>query len=520
MGICDSSNETNSNKNNYYNNIESAIKGENEKYFKENRNINKQNSLILNNDVIVSDTNIDIEKIYQKVRKINEGSYGEVWLVKHKILGKYYAMKIIEKNEYSNIFQIKNEIKILKKLDHPNILKILHFHFTDNRTYVITDYCPEGDLYNEIKKKKSFSEYEAAFIIYQILSAIRYCHKMRVFHRDIKPENIMIMKREDNGLLQVKLIDFGTAKLFSEGDKSKALVGTTYYIAPEIITGKYDESCDLWSIGVIMYMLLTGKPPFNGEDEDEILNAILVGKYDETLETYSSLSINAKDLIKRLLTVNPYRRITAKDALLHPWFKTTEFTKTYRVNTLNSSEIKEMIKNLENYKNNNIIKCAVIAYLVHQNTNIKECINASKLFTEIDLNKDGKLERNELENAYIKYYGVSVKKAREKTNNIFLNIDTDNNGFIENEEFIRACINPNIFTSNKYLKFAFDYFDDDKNGSISIQEIENKFYQNAKNKNENTRIKLKQMFDQIDINKDGEISFQEFSNMIKGIIVS
>ena len=179
-----------------------------------------------------------------------------------------------------------------------------------------------------------------------------------------------------------------------------------------------------------------------------------------------------------------------------------------------------MIKNLENYKSNNIIKCAVLAYLVHQNTNIRECINASKLFTEIDLNKDGKLEKEELEYAITKYYDLNKNQAKSKVDTIFKNIDTDNNGYIESEEFIRACINPTIFTSNNYLRFAFNYFDNDKDGTISIQEIENKFYQNLKNQNDENRKKLRAMFDQIDINKDGLISFEEFSNMIKGIIAA
>ena len=343
---------------------------------------------------------------------------------------------------------------------------------------------------------------------------------MGVIHRDIKPENIMIMRKESNGLLHVKLIDFGTAKIFIQGNKHKTLVGSSYYIAPEVIRGKYDEECDLWSVGVIMYILLTGTPPFNGEDDNSILRAVTTGKYDTKSESFQSLSPNARDLITKLLKYNPDDRITAKDALTHPWFKTNEFTNLYRVNTISVEEARSMINNLDFYKSDNIIKCAVLAYLVHQNTNIKECINASYLFLDIDLNKDGKVEKNELINSYMKYYNLPQDQATLKANTIFLNIDTDNNGFIESEEFIRACINPNIFASQNYLLAAFNYFDEDKNGNISVSEVEKKFYQSAKNQNEYTKSQIRKMFEQIDVNKDGQISFDEFAMMIKGIISS
>ena len=490
-------------------------------YFQENVNSNNQNKLILNNDVIVSDSGVNPEMVYQKLKLIGEGAFGEVWKVRHKVLGKEYAMKIIEKNPHCKTKQIINEINILKQLDHPNILKILDFHLTDDKFYIITDFCSEGELFQEIKRRNQFSEAETAFIIHQLLSAIRYCHKMRVIHRDIKPENIMVMGKENNGYLHVKLIDFGTAKIFEEGNMQKGLVGSSYYIAPEVIKGKYDQLCDIWSIGVIMYIMLTGSPPFYGGDDESILNHVSVGKYDTTSDSYQDLSDNAKDLITKLLKFESSERITAKEALNHPWFQTAEFKTTYRkVNTLNTMEAMGMLKNLDNYKSDNIIKCAVLAYLVHQNTNIPQCIEATKLFKDIDLNHDGKLETKELEYAYTKYCGINQSDAKNKSRFIFANIDTDNNGYIESEEFIRACINPKLFNSQKYLKFAFDYFDTDRSGTISIEEIENKFYQTAKNKNNNTKKELKKLFDNIDINKDGQISFEEFTLMIKNAINS
>ena len=511
MGICDSSN---SNQDTMQNNDTFGTQNtmRTGKYFSQN-NISKPDSLILNNNVIVSETTHDLEDIYVKSKLLGEGSFGEVWLVKHKLTGKEFALKIIEKGPYSNTIQIENEIAILKKLDHPFILKILEFRSTKDKYYIVTDYCPNGELFNVIKEKDRFSERECSFILYQVLLAIRYCHKMRVVHRDIKPENILIVGKENSGLLRVKLIDFGTAKIFSES-KNKALVGSSYYIAPEVIRGKYDESCDLWSIGVIMYIMLVGTPPFNGEDDDDILRAVSIGKYETSYPQYTSLSENAKDLLSRLLKFNPNERITAEEALNHPWFNNDDIK---LIDYLDDNIAKRMLANMENYKSDNIIKCAILAYLVHQNTNITECQNAGKLFNSLDTDHDGKLMKNDLINAFMRYYDYSEAQAVNKANYIFNHIDTDKNGMLEAEEFIRACVDPNIFNNTNYLRVAFNYFDKDNDGSISIPEIEEKFFQSSK-QTPNTKTKLQKMFSQIDINNDGFISFEEFSYIVKGVI--
>ena len=191
-----------------------------------NKNIlDKKNSkkgfVELSNDVIVSGNEINPEKIYQKTKMLGSGAFGEVWLVHHNDLDRDFAMKIIKKrkNKPNDEKEILNEIEILKKLDHPKILKIIDFYATSKKYYIITEYCPEGELFNEIIKVGKFDEGHTAFIINQILKAMVYCHKMNIIHRDLKPENIMITVREKNGCLQVKIIDFGTAKIFEKGQQ-------------------------------------------------------------------------------------------------------------------------------------------------------------------------------------------------------------------------------------------------------------------------------------------------------------
>ena len=484
--------------------------------------VTKNKIVVLNNDVIVSGNEVNPEKIYIKKKLLGSGAFGEVWLVRHKDLERDFAMKIIKKrkNKSNEEKEILNEIEILKKLDHPKILKIIDFYSKVKKYYIITEYCPEGELFNEIIKVGRFDEGQTAFIINQILKAISYCHRNQIIHRDIKPENIMITKREKNGCLQVKLIDFGTAKIFEKGQSENRYVGSSYYMAPEVLKRKYDEKCDLWSIGVILYILLTGRPPFDGNDDEEILKNVEIGVYDKTSYPFPSLSSYAKDLINKLLQYDAKKRISAEEALEHQWFKTAEFKKKDKVNTIPHELAKQLITNMTKYKSNNMLKCAVVAYLVHHLTNTEECMEASKLFIKIDLNSDGKIEKHELIQGFQKYWGMSEEEVKEKVDIIFANIDTDFNGFIEYEEFVRAAVNPTIFMSQNYLKFAFNYFDRDSSGDITFEEIKKRFSQNSNYNSEKMDTELREIFDKIDINNDGSISFFEFCKMMKNIMES
>ena len=513
MGLC------HSNEGIYCGRVRSFKK---EKYFRKSvSSKNVTNELELNNDVIISESNQNPEKIYKKEKLLGVGSFGEVWLVKNILLDKNFAMKIIKKTRRKNEEQdIKNEIQILKELDHPKILKVLEFYITQYKYYIITDYCPEGDLFNEIRKMIRFNEGDTAFIIYQLLQTIKYCHKMHIIHRDIKPENVMIEKRESNGCLQVKLIDFGTAKIFQEKNKENGLVGSSYYMAPEVIKRKYNEKCDLWSIGVIMYILLIGKPPFDGETDKEIIKKVEKGDFNKTDYPFNTLSNNAKDLIDKLMTYDPKKRISAEDALQHPWFKSEIFLEKNKVNNISKELADELLKNIANYKSDNMLKCATLAYLVHHNSNIEEYITASKLYNNIDTQHNGKIEKFELEKGLEEYLNLDEEDAKNQAETIFKNIDNDHNGYIEYEEFVRAAINPKIFLKENYLRFAFNYFDIDGSGGIDFNEILQKFTQNERNKSCKIENDLKIIFEKIDINNDGTLSFEEFCKMMEDIIES
>ena len=484
----------------------------------------KQQIVAIDSNVFVSRGAVNPENTYIKEKIVGKGSYGVVYLVKHKQLHRYFAMKIIKKKtkSKSDEEELMNEINILKKLDHPNILKINDFYSLKNEYTLITEYCQEGELFNEIRAYAPFNEAIAGYYMKQILTAVCYCHGMNVLHRDLKPENILIVKRAKNGCHPIKIIDFGTAKVFSKGKNENLLIGSSYYIAPEVLSRNYTEKCDLWSCGVIMYILLTGRPPFGGNNDEEIIGRIKKGKYDLSKYPWGVISAEAKDLIKRLIEPNPSLRLNAEDALHHPWFELKKMKAIDKIiNNLDSVSAHKLVNNLKHYKADNALRCAVIAYLVHNNTQLAQAHDAIKLFNKIDTNGDGKIVKEELYNGLQAYLKLEGDELRNEVDIIFNNIDSDHNGYIEYEEFIRAAIDKEYFLNDSFLKFAFNYFDMDRSGLITLDEVTKLFYQNAWNKkNIVAQQQLKKCFEETDINNDGTLSFEEFCQMMKNIINS
>lgn len=219
---------------------------------------------------------------------------------------------------------IKEEIKILQTLDHPNIVKYYETFESDHYMYLVMEYCSGQELFEKISAKKDevFTEREATLIMEKLLRAINHCHANNVAHRDLKPENILYASKDDDA--ELKIIDFGLSKQTKRhsGSSMATIVGTPYYVAPEVLHGKYGFDCDQWSLGVILYILLSGYLPFSGDNAAEVFEKISEGRFDFHHREWKKVSEEAKDLIKRLLTVDPKKRIKPGEALKHPWFKT------------------------------------------------------------------------------------------------------------------------------------------------------------------------------------------------------
>jgi calcium-dependent protein kinase len=338
-------------------------------------------------------------------------------------------------------------------------------------------------------------------LVQQILRCINYCHSNKVVHRDLKPENVLLEQAKDFD--QIKIIDFGTSLVIKEGKSLDEKLGTPYYIAPEVLNKKYNEKCDLWSIGVITYIVLSGMPPFNGNTDQEIMKKVKIGKFSFSDPCWSSISDNAKDFITKLFTFDMDKRPSASEALQHPWI--TQMSNI----TVDVNEAKSALNNLSSFSADEKLKQASFSFIATQLLSKSEKQNLGNIFKEIDANGDGKLSIEEVLNGYEKFFGQN--KSEEDIVKMFNSVDTDASGFIDYSEFVVASISEKQMLSNEKLQAAFRMFDKDNSGSISSEEIKQVLgFGRALNEEQ-----VEKIIREVDENGDNEISFEEFSKMMK-----
>ena len=460
--------------------------------------------------------------VYEKLQFLGEGSFGSVYKVKRKKSGQreiIRALKEISKEKMclneENSEEIRNEISVLKSLDHPNIMKIYEFYEDKENMYLITEFCG-GDAANIQDKYGVLPEFLVKYIMYQVFMAVAFFHANKIVHTDIKRENIAFFYRDEkkdkkevedflkkffedkeiteelcdaSGLenlsedtlkvakelsnFDVKILDFGSAKKRNR-NKLSGITGTVYYCSPEIVNDKYDFECDEWACGVMMYILLVNEPPFQGESEEEIFSKILKDEPNLDINPLKDISDNCKDLIKKLLEKDAKKRIKAREALKHPFFTSginigNLFKGKYKENT-------EILKTLYKRKTQEIqdkkgskFKDMVIAYITLHFSEKEEEKKARKIFMEMAGGDNHFLIRKD---TFVHRMGTIYKnESKEKIEELFDNIDENKSGNIEYEELVRALSDRNQLLNDKNLREAFDFFDKDKSGSISWNEI-------------------------------------------------
>ena len=302
-------------------------------------------------------------------RVLSKNGSCEIRLCRSKINQSVHVAKIVEGGSASAV-----EALILKKLRHPHIINLFDFYKESGKSFLVLEYLQHGDLYTFLSKTSKVPEKTACQVIRQVLSALAYCHDQGVVHRDIKPENVLIDSVGKNGVV-CKLADFDSAGLL---DKSgKGVYGTLYYTAPEVFAGKYDEKVDIWSTGVMLYQLLTGKHLFSGSNSSEILDKI----YSEDIIFDNSISCEAQDLLLKMLNRDSSLRIGAKEACKHSWFS----------NNFNEKNVEVFEEFSEDFTDG-----VLEDFIVNRVYERKEMKKLQAIFEDLDRNFEGKVRVSEL----------------------------------------------------------------------------------------------------------------------------
>jgi calcium-dependent protein kinase len=467
--------------------------------------ISKPQDLKIDAGLFIRKIEGNLYKNYLPQRRLGAGSFGYVRLAIHLPTGQERAIKSISRTKIPKDLTKRNkfftEAEILRKTNHPNILRLYEYIEDEMHIHLITEYLTGGELFDFIVKEKKLSENIAAHFIKQILSGVAYCHSKNIVHRDLKPENILLETPDPNSM--IKIIDFGTSKFFELDSRMNRKYGTSYYIAPEVLIGGYTEKCDIWSCGVILYILLSGSPPFGGKTDREIISNILNGEYTMEEGPWEEISETAKSLIRKMLEKDPEIRISAKEALEDEWM-----VKYSSNNSRNEKKEWTSFKNLNNFHVEVKLQQAVFSFMSSQLMNKQEIIKLTQKFKELDKNGDGKLSKEELVEAYANQFGD--KEGLLEVEKIMNDVDTNSSGFIDYTEFLMASSKREFLINKQNLDIAFSAFDADGNGKISAKELK----QLLSGEFESVDSLWEDLIKEVDANQDGEIDINEFKDMM------
>lgn len=442
----------------------------------------------------------DIEK-----HPLGVGGYGSVCKANHKMTKSLRAIKAMSKSQMKNLETFKQEISIMKKLDHPNIIK-LHETFEDRRNiYLVMELCAGGELFDKILEDGCFGEVEAAILMQQILRALYYLHERNIVHRDLKPENFLFASKAAIEKNNLKMIDFGLSTELKSGEHLKSKAGTPYYVAPQVLTGKYCQAVDLWSCGVIMYVLLCGYPPFYGKTDADVLAKVKAGTYSFRQSDFKDVTEDAKNLIRSLLKMDPQQRLTAKQSLEHTWIK----DKAPRAIPGVSLQA-DFVQHLRGFQSASHLKKAALQVIAGQLSD--QHIKALRdTFVALDANGDGRLTVAEMK-AGLKKGGL--KELPVDLSSIMEDVDANGDGVIDYTEFLAATLQKKQYMQEDVCWRAFATFDLNGDGKISSDELQKVLHDDSVSDALGTDTIDKLMLS-VDENGDGHIDFAEFMAMMR-----
>ena len=425
--------------------------------------------LIQNSEISRAAKLESIRTYYEFIRVIGHGQFGTVReAVKLQpsrqstsrssaVKGKRYAIKSITKNRVKkNINMMKRELEILQQVDHPNIIKLYEIYEDQKYIHMVTELCTGGDLFDYLISKGSITEQEVARIMYSLFAAVNHLHSIKICHRDLKPENFLFSSKEHDSV--IKLVDFGmSAKFGQEG--MYTMVGTPYYLAPEILKGVYDKDCDVWSLGVVMYFLLSGKQPFKGFEINDLFRKIVRADYNFYSPIWKTITLDAKDLISKMLVPHNDSRISLTKAFSHPWFQ-NQASKCKQIPP-------KIFESLRKYKAPGKLWQEAMKVLV-RNLSKDQMNELQEAFEQFDQSKTGFISASDIE-AAMKRNGYYLAKSEIKE--LINNVDYLGNGKLNYTQFLIAAIDRKQVIDDEVMWEVFKHFDYKAQGYIHVSDL-------------------------------------------------
>ncbi|GAB2221584.1 hypothetical protein Drorol1_Dr00012769 [Drosera rotundifolia] len=453
--------------------------------------------------VLKDPTGHDIGEKYELGRELGRGEFGITYLCTDTTNGELFACKKISKSKLKtavDVEDVRREVEIMRHLPpHPNLVSLKDTYEDDEAVHIVMELCEGGELFDRIVARGHYTERAAATILRTIVEVVQMCHKHGVIHRDLKPENFLFANKKETAAL--KAIDFGLSVFFKPGERFNEIVGSPYYMAPEVLKRNYGPEVDVWSAGVILYILLCGIPPFWAETEQGVAQSIIRSVVDFRREPWPKVSDNAKDLVKKMLNPDPKRRLTAEEVLDHPWLQ--------NIKKAPNVPLGEAVKaRLLQFSIMNKLKKRALRVMA-EHLSAEEAAGIKERFEMMDTGKQGKISKEELRAGLLKL-GHQVPDSDLQ---IVMDAgDVDRDGYLDYKEFIAVSIHLRKLGNDEHIHKAFVFFDKNGSGYIEIEELREAL---AGDVDENHEEVINAIIQDVDTDKDGKISYEEFATMMK-----
>ncbi|KAL2332571.1 hypothetical protein Fmac_020152 [Flemingia macrophylla] len=443
----------------------------------------------------------NIRDLYTLGRKLGQGQFGTTYLCTENSTSNEYACKSISKRKListEDVEDVRREIQIMHHLSgHKNIVTIKGAYEDSLYVHIVMELCSGGELFDRIIQRGHYTERKAAELTRIIVGVVEACHSLGVMHRDLKPENFLLVNKDDD--FSLKAIDFGLSVFFKPGQVFTDVVGSPYYVAPEVLLKHYGPEADVWTAGVILYILLSGVPPFWAETQQGIFDAVLKGHIDFDSDPWPLISDSAKDLIRKMLCSRPSERLTAHQVLCHPWICENGVAPDRALDPAVLSRLKQFSAM------NKLKKMAL--RVIAESLSEEEIAGLREMFQAMDTDNSGAITFDELK-AGLRRYGSTLKDIEIR--DLMEAADVDKSGTIDYGEFIAATVHLNKLEREEHLIAAFQYFDKDGSGYITVDEL-----QQACAEHNMTDVFLEDIIREVDQDNDGRIDYGEFAAMMQ-----